>query len=60
MMMVRITTAGVTGVAFESRDETMADPTMLMWPFVQRELSRLDQRIKRESSKIAKRIATLE
>ena len=48
MVLVKITVDGVRGVAFGDGPETMEDSVLDLFPLLREELSRLDERIKRE------------
>lgn len=52
MVVVRIGTRGVEGVSFEASRNLLEDPTVQLWPLLEKELVRLDRAVKRSNSRL--------
>ena len=51
MVLIKVTTKGVQGVAFGSNHGTMQDDALELWPVIRAELTRLDKRVRQASAK---------
>ncbi len=56
MIVVYLSDRGVEEIRFHSAAGTMDDPSLWLWPVVKRELSRLDESVRREASRLAAKL----
>lgn len=52
MVIVKISTRGVESVGFESPRGALHDPTVSLWPLLEKELGRLDRAVRRANARV--------